>query len=149
MPSQEPPLLLCSAVAESTVALGAHFGSSGWHAHTLQHSTMPKRHPSYSCFQGKLRPHHLDKPWGALWQDNMQQRDFTVNAMMYNPFSHLLFDYVGGLADCNKRRLQCCLDPSQSFQEDPVRMLRAVRLAARCGKQLFCPCGSSHNSPKY
>ena len=65
----------------------------------------------------------------------MQQRDFTLNAMMYDPFSHLLFDYVGGMADCSKRRLQCCKDPNESFQEDAPRMLRAVRLAARCGEQ--------------
>lgn len=114
----------------------------------MQHSTVAKRHQVFLHSQGKLRPHHLDKPWGALWQDNMQQRDFTLNAMMYNPFSHLLFDYVGGLADCSKRHLQCCKDPSQSFQEDPVRMLRAVRLAARCGEQHSCPCGLSHNSPR-
>ena len=64
----------------------------------------------------------------------MQQRDFTLNAMMYDPFSHLLYDYVGGIADCSKRRLQCCKDPNESFQEDAPRMLRAVRLAARCGQ---------------
>lgn len=110
---------------------------------------MPKQHQKFPRFQGKLRPHHLDKPWGALWQDNMQQRDFTLNAMMYNPFSHLLFDYVGGLADCNKRRLHCCKDPSQSFQEDPVRMLRAVRLAARCGEQRACLCRYSHDKFGY
>lgn len=65
----------------------------------------------------------------------MQQRDFTLNALMYDPFSHLLFDYVGGVSDCSKRRLQCCKDPTESFHEDPHRMLRAVRLAGRCGEQ--------------
>ena len=85
--------------------------------------------------QGKLGPEQLDKSWGTLWQANMQQRDFTLNAIMYDPFSHLLFDYMGGISDCSKRRLQCCKDPNESFQEDPHRMLRAVRLAGRCGEQ--------------
>lgn len=65
----------------------------------------------------------------------MQRRDFTVNAIMYDPFSHLLFDYVGGVADCGKRCLRTCKDPSKSFDEDPARVLRAVRLAARCGER--------------
>ncbi|KAL3143733.1 hypothetical protein ABBQ32_003567 [Trebouxia sp. C0010 RCD-2024] len=82
--------------------------------------------------QGNLGPDLLDKSWGALWHANMRQRDFTVNAIMYDPFSHLLFDYMGGVADCTRRRLQCCKDPNESFQEDPHRMLRAVRLAGRC-----------------
>ena len=76
----------------------------------------------------------------------MQQRDFTLNAMMYDPFSHLLFDYVGGMADCSKRRLQCCKDPNESFQEDAPRMLRAVRLAARCGEQYPHLCQRVHGT---
>lgn len=63
----------------------------------------------------------------------MLRRDFTVNALMYDPFSQLLFDYTGGLADCAKQRLQCCGDPLKSFKEDPARMLRAVRLCSRTG----------------
>ncbi len=64
----------------------------------------------------------------------MQSRDFTVNALMYDPFSHLLFDYVGGMQDCQKRRLRCIKEPAQSFTVDLARMLRAVRLSARLGK---------------
>ncbi len=63
----------------------------------------------------------------------MQSRDFTVNALMYDPFSHLLFDYVGGMQDCQKRRLRCIKEPAQSFAEDLARMLRAVRLSTRTG----------------
>ena len=64
----------------------------------------------------------------------MQSRDFTVNALMYDPFTHLLFDYVGGMQDCQKRRLRCIKEPAQSFTEDLARMLRAVRLSAQTGK---------------
>lgn len=96
--------------------------------------------------QGNLGPDLLDKSWGALWHANMRQRDFTVNAIMYDPFSHLLFDYMGGVADCTRRRLQCCKDPNESFQEDPHRMLRAVRLAGRCGEHAAHPCCLQHSS---
>lgn len=84
--------------------------------------------------QGRLQAEHLDQSWSLPWQHNMQSRDFTVNALMYDPFSHLLFDYVGGMQDCQKRRLRCIKEPAQSFAEDPARMLRAVRLSTRIGK---------------
>lgn len=83
--------------------------------------------------QGRLQAEHLDQSWSLPWQHNMQSRDFTVNALMYDPFSHLLFDYVGGMQDCQKRRLRCIKEPAQSFAEDPARMLRAVRLSTRIG----------------
>ena len=88
-----------------------------------------------ALLQGRVRYDELDRSWGDLWRQNAQQRDFTVNSIMYDPFSHLLFDYTGGMADCNKQRLHTCKPPWESFEEDPVRMLRGVRLAARCGKQ--------------
>ncbi|KAA6424894.1 MAG: polynucleotide adenylyltransferase family, partial [Trebouxia sp. A1-2] len=83
--------------------------------------------------QGRLQAEHLDQSWSLPWQHNMQSRDFTVNALMYDPFSHLLFDYVGGMQDCQKRRLRCIKEPAQSFAEDLARMLRAVRLSTRTG----------------
>lgn len=83
--------------------------------------------------QGCLQAEHLDQSWTLPWHQNMQSRDFTVNALMYDPFSHLLFDYVGGMQDCQKRRLRCIKEPAQSFTEDLARMLRAVRLSTRTG----------------
>lgn len=74
----------------------------------------------------------------------MLRRDFTVNALMYDPFSQLLFDYTGGLADCAKQRLQCCGDPLKSFKEDPARMLRAVRLCSRTGNTQISAALCSH-----
>ena len=77
--------------------------------------------------QGSLRPKHLDQSWSSAWQQDMGGRDFTVNALMYDPFNHLLFDYMGGLRDCQKQRLHTIREPLESFAEDPPRMLRAVR----------------------
>ena len=66
----------------------------------------------------------------------MYERDFTVNALMYDPCSGLIFDYVGGVVDCEQRRLRTVIPPHQSFLADPARMLRGVRLAACAGERL-------------
>ena len=66
-------------------------------------------------------------------QENAASRDFTVNALFYDPFSRLLLDYVGGMRDCKQRRLRTVIDPRESFEEDPCRLLRAIRHAARGG----------------
>lgn len=84
--------------------------------------------------QGKLQPEHVDRSWSSVWQQNMQSRDFTVNALMYDPVSHLLYDYVGGFSDCHRRRLHSLGDPYVSLAEDPPRILRAIRLSARTGE---------------
>lgn len=71
--------------------------------------------------------------WATALQVNAEARDFTVNALYYDPFSRLLLDYVGGAHDCRLRRLRTVAEPHASFAEDPCRLLRAVRHAARTG----------------
>lgn len=71
-----------------------------------------------------------DNAYGTLPQDAFR-RDFTVNALYYDPFADALLDYAGGLADIERRELRCIGDPITRFREDPVRMLRAVRFAAK------------------
>ena len=60
-----------------------------------------------------------------------RRRDFTVNALLYNPQDETIIDYIGGFADLRARRLAIIGDPSKRFREDPLRILRAVRLAAK------------------
>jgi tRNA nucleotidyltransferase/poly(A) polymerase len=72
--------------------------------------------------------------WAAARTDNAMARDFTCNAIMFDPFSALLLDYAGGFRDCQRRVLRTVADPKTSFCEDPARMLRAVRHAARVGE---------------
>lgn len=64
----------------------------------------------------------------------MAERDFTVNALMWDPLSNIVYDYVGGVADLSKGVLRTCIDPVSSFAEDPARILRGVRVAARAGR---------------
>ena len=73
-----------------------------------------------------------DNVFGNMEED-ARRRDFTVNALYYDCRSGEVIDYHGGLADLKKRTLRMIGDPETRFREDPVRMLRAVRLAAKLG----------------
>ena len=73
---------------------------------------------------------HRDNTYGTPEEDAFR-RDFTVNALFYDIGTFAIIDYVGGLEDLESRLIRCIGDPSVRFVEDPVRMLRAVVLAAR------------------
>jgi poly(A) polymerase len=64
-------------------------------------------------------------------QEDAQRRDFTINGMFFDPLENKLIDYVGGRADLEARLLRAIGDPRARITEDKLRMLRAVRLAAR------------------
>ncbi|WAW10975.1 polynucleotide adenylyltransferase PcnB [Oxalobacter vibrioformis] len=71
-----------------------------------------------------------DNTFGTQQEDALR-RDFTVNAMYYNPTHQTLHDFHGGTGDLKKRVLRIIGDPAERFREDPVRMLRIVRFAAK------------------
>ena len=64
---------------------------------------------------------------------DVQRRDFTINAIMLDPFSGEAIDYVGGRTDLAAGIIRAIGDPAARFEEDHLRMLRAVRFAARFG----------------
>ncbi|MDH4324871.1 MAG: polynucleotide adenylyltransferase PcnB [Betaproteobacteria bacterium] len=66
-------------------------------------------------------------------EEDARRRDFTVNALYFDPATEEIIDYHGGLADLRKHVLRMIGDPETRYREDPVRMLRAVRLAAKLG----------------
>jgi poly(A) polymerase len=76
---------------------------------------------------------------GRILEDNIfgsqsedaARRDFTVNALYYDPIREEVWDYHGGVEDCRKKILRMIGDPATRFREDPVRMLRAARFAAK------------------
>ena len=68
--------------------------------------------------------------------DDAARRDFTVNALYYDPVAEDIWDYVGSLKDIKSRELRLIGDPETRYREDPVRMLRAVRLSAKLGLQI-------------
>ncbi|NER65060.1 polynucleotide adenylyltransferase PcnB [Pseudomonas sp. MAFF212427] len=71
-----------------------------------------------------------DNVYGTLEED-AQRRDFTINALYYDPVSERILDYANGVHDIRNRLIRLIGDPVQRYQEDPVRMLRAVRFAAK------------------
>ncbi|WP_374358096.1 polynucleotide adenylyltransferase PcnB [Chitinimonas sp.] len=73
-----------------------------------------------------------DNTWGSQ-EDDAKRRDFTVNALFYDPNREEIIDYHGGVEDVEKKRLTMIGAPVTRYREDPVRMLRAVRLAAKLG----------------
>jgi len=73
-----------------------------------------------------------DNVYGKL-DDDVWRRDFTVNALYYNIEDYSIVDYVGGLEDIKKRQLRLIGIPEDRYQEDPVRMLRAIRFAIKLG----------------
>jgi len=79
---------------------------------------------------GASRLIHRDNTYGTPEEDAFR-RDFTVNALFYDIGTFAIIDYVGGLSDLDEGIIRCIGEPSVRFLEDPVRMLRAVVLAAR------------------
>jgi len=73
-----------------------------------------------------------DNIFGTIEEDAWR-RDFSVNALYYNINDFSVIDYTGGLKDLEQRRFRIIGDPEVRFREDPVRMLRAVRLAGKLG----------------
>jgi poly(A) polymerase len=71
-----------------------------------------------------------DNTFGTQAED-AERRDFTINAMYYNPATQQVLDYHGGMKDMRARTLRIIGQPEARFREDPVRMLRVVRFAAK------------------
>lgn len=96
-----------------------------------------------STFRGNDAASEVDER-GRVLRDNVfgtqaqdaARRDFTVNALFYDPKSERILDYRGGYADLVARRLRTIGDAEARYREDPVRMLRAVRLSAALGLKL-------------
>jgi len=94
-----------------------------------------------STFRAAQAEGHATDEHGRLLSDNVYgtqaedaaRRDFTINALYFDPATEEVWDFVGGVADIRARRLKLIGAPATRFREDPVRMLRAVRLAAKLG----------------
>ena len=71
-----------------------------------------------------------DNVWGPQDED-ATRRDFTVNAMYYDPETQIVVDYHGGIQDAKKHTLRMIGDPAARYREDPVRIIRAVRFSAK------------------
>jgi poly(A) polymerase len=88
--------------------------------------------------RSEIEPHdddpliRQDNTFGTPEEDALR-RDFTINSLFYDPRTFQVIDYVGGLADLEARVIRTVSDPEVRMREDPVRMIRAVRFAAKLG----------------
>jgi poly(A) polymerase len=76
-----------------------------------------------------------DNVWGPQVED-AARRDFTINAMYYDPVREIVVDYHGGIKDARKKLLRMIGDPATRYREDPVRIIRVVRFAAKLGFEI-------------
>lgn len=94
-----------------------------------------------TTFRGAITDSHERDETGRILSDNQYgnlesdafRRDFTVNALYYDIRDYSVVDYVGGVEDVQDRVLRLIGDPELRYREDPVRMLRAVRISNKLG----------------
>lgn len=79
-----------------------------------------------------------DNTFGEQHED-AERRDFTINAMYYDPAREQVLDYHGGMKDIRSKTLRIIGVPEARYREDPVRMLRVVRFAAKLGFSIAAP----------
>ena len=103
---------------------------------TVEVSTFRAAQPEAESTQARVQDEHgrvlRDNVFGTLEED-ARRRDFTINALYFEPATEEVIDYHGGLADLKKHTMRIIGHPETRYREDPVRMLRAVRLAAKLG----------------
>lgn len=75
--------------------------------------------------------HPAEVRFAKTAEEDVRRRDFTINGLLYDPVRGKVLDHVGGQADLRARRIRTIGDPVERFQEDRLRMLRAVRFTAR------------------
>jgi poly(A) polymerase len=94
------------------------------------------RADAQALLNNRQQPH--DNTFGTPEEDAFR-RDFTINALFYDIGTFSIIDYVGGLQDLKDGLIRCIGDPNERFQEDPVRMLRAIVMASRLGFRIDRP----------
>ena len=107
----------------------------------IVHVMMGQETIEVTTFRGMLDANAKTDEHGRILHDNVfgsqaddaARRDFTVNALYYDPATEAVIDYHHGVGDLKQKTLRMIGEPRARYREDPVRMLRAVRLAAKLG----------------
>ncbi|MGH9609407.1 MAG: CCA tRNA nucleotidyltransferase, partial [Bryobacteraceae bacterium] len=110
--------------------IGAHFG-------VVLIAHRPGVHVEVATFRSEGAYIDGRRPVGVSFETDpaldARRRDFTINGLMQDPLSGEILDFVGGRADLERRIVRAIGDPERRFKEDHLRLLRAVRFAARLG----------------
>ncbi|MCA1964044.1 MAG: CCA tRNA nucleotidyltransferase [Prosthecobacter sp.] len=113
------------------LTVGAHFGVVVVRLHGQQVEVATFR--TDGSYQDGRRPESVIF---STAEEDAKRRDFTINGLFRDPIEGRVIDYVGGLADLEKRVLRAIGEPAQRFQEDRLRLLRAVRFATVLGFEI-------------
>ena len=117
-----------AALFDNTVAVGAQFGISVVMLDEGDYEVARFRRDG--PYRNGRRPESIDPADARV---DAQRRDFTINGLFYDPASDEILDYVGGQQDLHAKVIRAIGDPVARFAEDHLRLLRAVRFAARFG----------------
>ncbi|MCL2180616.1 MAG: polynucleotide adenylyltransferase PcnB [Treponema sp.] len=82
-----------------------------------------------------MKDGHTSNTFGTIDEDVLR-RDFTLNALYYDPEQQIIIDYVGGMDDIKNKRIKPIISITEIFSDDPVRMIRAAKYAAKTGFSL-------------
>jgi tRNA nucleotidyltransferase/poly(A) polymerase len=107
-----------------------------FHDHTryaLKHGTIALVHKGKPF---EVTPYKGSERYGSHITEDLAHRDFTINAMAYDAEKEIILDPWGGRADIQHRVLRAVGDPKDRFHEDPLRLLRAVRISAELDFQI-------------
>lgn len=117
-----------SKIFSQTMPVGAHFGVMlvMLEGHAFEVATFRYDGP----YLDGRRPSHVR--YGSL-QEDIFRRDFTINGMIYDPIEDRVIDLVGGKKDLERKSVRAIGNPRERFEEDRLRMVRAVRFAASLG----------------
>jgi tRNA nucleotidyltransferase (CCA-adding enzyme) len=108
-----------------TVPVGERFGTVAVRTHGRQHEVTTFRKDVQT--DGR----HAVVEYGVSLDEDLARRDFTINAIAYHPLRHEWRDPCRGSADLDRRVIRAVGDPASRFREDYLRVLRAIRFAAR------------------
>ena len=118
------------AGSETTAESASPRGPDEPAGHAERRCSIPCARAAPTPGAARQQHHHHDNTFGTPEEDAFR-RDFTINALFYDIGTYSIIDYVGGLQDLKDGLIRSIGDPNERFQEDPVRMLRAIVMASR------------------
>src|SRR5690242_4540308 len=134
-----PPMVM--RIFPETYAVGAQFGVVLVPAPDDLRASLPSEHPNYvevatfrndGAYSDGRHPDHVR--YSKQPEEDVQRRDFTINGLLMDPLDgDRVLDFVGGREDLAQHVVRAIGEPELRFREDKLRMLRAVRFAARFG----------------
>ncbi len=114
-----------------TIPVGKQFGVM-----IVVEEETPFEVATFRCEGGYQDGRHPTQVSFTQPEEDARRRDFTVNGMFYDPSSEKVIDFVGGLEDLPKKVIRAIGDPSARFDEDKLRLLRAIRFASTLGFEI-------------